>query len=1170
MAKRLVFATTWWAQKWKQALEDVDYANRLPRGRNYYASGRVLEVKFDPDTNAVHAVIQGSAYAPYEASIAFSRLPRTDVERLVAAIGERPDLCARLLQNTLDPEVAAICEHLGIELFPHSWRDMDMHCSCPDSAVPCKHLAAVYYAIVKTIDADPMWVFTIRGINLPEELKKAGLDLAQSTSITEPDLSAIAAGLSYAAPEKTNLDLAALPYYRLPELRTTLLRLVPDNGGKVRYRSVLAALYEKLQRAAQLLLDHEKSTEAWDKAKAMLRVSELTPQLVVDTENTHWKAQPQATRTLNKLGASCILGSAASFPPDEPANVSWRHLCSVVDLALHLAARGAVVPLLTRAGTGFRIRWLPALQDRMVAELVGAAALADTSSLVTLAENAQFAFTSMGRVLLLLEAVFAWLLDSAVTASTAVQQDPASAALYLRGDLALGEERTLRDVLAPLALSTHALSWTPVVILRTGRDREKITLNLGAQKKAGRSTRPTLYRDLQTQSSWAQERLAAAAVFSSLGNACPNVREVVRSGGKPSSIALEDLAPVLFDAVPALEFLGARVMLPQSLSRLLRPTLRAQISGSSTGQGMITAANLAKFSWQIALGDNAITAEEFAQLTAQAGKIVAWKDDFVYLDPKVLARIQAELDRKNDPSYLEKLRGVLSGQMDGIPVEISANLQERLAALTQQEDIAVPTDLQAHLRPYQERGYSWLVKNTRLGLGSLIADDMGLGKTLQVIALLLAMKHAGDFASGKVLAVVPTTLLVNWQREIARFAPALTVHIYHGPKRELEKDGSRSDITLTSYGTFRRDSSLLGRQAWRLLVIDEAQAAKNAGTALAQALRDFATPQVVAMSGTPVENNLLEYWSLFSIVQPGLLGSADDFRKNLALPIESDHDPEALAAFHKLTAPFMLRRLKTDKNIIADLPDKVVRDTFVRLTPEQAALYQHNLEKLLTKIADAEAEGDKAHRAAMVLKLLTSLKQICNSPSQFEKTTVAAPDSGKAQLLLDLLQEARQNHRKVLVFTQYREMGERLQNWIAADSGIRPDFLHGGVTPKERVAMVDRFQNDPSVPVLLISLKAGGTGLNLTAASIVIHYDLWWNPAVENQATDRAYRIGQKQNVQVYRLICAGTFEEKINEILQKKQELSDLTVATGEAWVGDLPAAELKNLFGLTQKDNG
>ena len=654
-----------------------------------------------------------------------------------------------------------------------------------------------------------------------------------------------------------------------------------------------------------------------------------------------------------------------------------------------------------------------------------------------------------------------------------------------------------------------------------------------------------------------------------LTSACPELAEVLKSQGKPFSMVPEDLKPFLFEARPALELLGAQVLLPKRLRKIFRPQLTAEISGtakSSAGR-FLTKEMLADFSWKVSIGSRELTEAEALQLFEKKGEIVQLDDEYVWLDPAEIEAIEKRLKQKRKPGYLERLRGALTGEIEGAGVQVSGDIMEKLREISREKEIPVPDDIRAELRPYQKRGYSWLMKNFRLGLGSLIADDMGLGKTLQVITALDELKHEGELKTGKVIAVVPATLLTNWVREIRKFAPNLTAEIYHGSDRKLGDPDKRPDVLLTTYGTLRRDSEQLSKLPWRVMVMDEAQAVKNTGTGAYAAASSFPADRVIAMTGTPVENRLMEYWSIFSIVQPGLLGTASDFRENFSVPIENEHDPRAAEAFRKLVAPFMLRRMKTDKAIISDLPDCIVQDVMTTLLPEQAYLYQEALTRNLDAISRAEANSrDKqVKRRALVLKLITELKQICNSPSQYNKQWSETPDSAKAETLFELLDECRENGRKVLVFTQYREMGELLQGWIAKKTGRKPEFLHGGVSVARRAVMVDDFQNNPDSHILLVSLKAGGTGLNLTAASVVIHYDLWWNPAVESQASDRAWRIGQQRDVLVYRFVTEGTFEERINEMLTEKRRITDLAVSSGENWVGDMSTSELRALFSLS-----
>ena len=750
----------------------------------------------------------------------------------------------------------------------------------------------------------------------------------------------------------------------------------------------------------------------------------------------------------------------------------------------------------------------------------------------------------------------------------------------------------------------NSYPWRPVLTVRTHSDGIKINYgilgrevdpaqievlesvedSLFDEETSSRTTtlstkRPVMLKRLLKEDRYKDERFAAVSVLKTLTSAYPALSRIEETNGSPVTLERNELKKFLFDAAPVLTLLGVAVMLPERLKNLLKPRLVAHMD-AGTGKSFLGKDAFSRFDWRVAVGDREITQQELEELVKHAGEIVQLGDDFVYLEPNELARLAETVDKQPQPTYLEKMRAALMGdyEKNGQQAEVfvSAEIRQRLKTLTEVTDIAPPENLNATLRPYQARGFAWLMKNLRLGIGALIADDMGLGKTLQVIATLLQLKNDGELNKTKALVVVPTTLMTNWQREIAKFAPELSVGVYHGSNRVLpEAVKDLPDVTLTTYGLMRRETEKLAGYKWRLLVLDEAQAVKNAASGQSVAAKSIKATQTIAMTGTPVENRLSEYWSILETVQPRLLGSLKDFTETFATPIETDHSEAAAEAFRRLTAPFMLRRLKSDKSIIADLPERNTIDQFTNLTAEQAALYSKVLEEHMAKLKklDAKAAADptgndaKTARRGQVLRLITSMKQICNSPSQYLKTEAATPDSGKAAALFDILGRCREASRKVLIFTQYREMGERLQTWIEKATGERPDFLHGGVSVKARQDMVDRFQTDRSVHSMIISLKAGGTGLNLTAASCIVHYDLWWNPAVEAQATDRAYRIGQRRDVLVYRFVTAGTFEERINEMLTEKQSLADLTVTTGETWIGDLSSSELQSLFSLDPK---
>jgi SNF2 family DNA or RNA helicase len=477
------------------------------------------------------------------------------------------------------------------------------------------------------------------------------------------------------------------------------------------------------------------------------------------------------------------------------------------------------------------------------------------------------------------------------------------------------------------------------------------------------------------------------------------------------------------------------------------------------------------------------------------------------------------------------------------------------------EPIATPAGFDGELRPYQQRGTGWLAFLGRLGLGACLADDMGLGKTAQLIATLLA-----DPVEGSTLVVCPVSVLGNWERELARFAPSLDVQTHHGAGRDKAAlDGH--DVVLTTYSLVTRDVTELAAIDWGRLVLDEAQQIKNPGAAQTKAVGQLRARRRIALTGTPVENRLSELWSIMQVLNPGLLGSARSFRERFALPIERDHDAEATELLRRATGPFVLRRLKTDRSIITDLPDKIETVDRCPLTREQATLYQAVVDDLLAS-AD-EAEG--IDRRGIVLAGLLRLKQVCNHPAHFQADgSPLHGRSGKLTRAEELLEEILEEGDKVLCFTQFRAWGELLAPYLQRRFGTEALWLHGGVRRPARDEMVRSFEDPEGPQLFLISLKAGGTGLNLTAASHVIHLDRWWNPAVEDQATDRAYRIGQRRTVQVHKLVTLGTVEERIDEMITRKRELAQRVVGTGEAWLTELSTDELRDLIALRPGDVG
>jgi SNF2 family DNA or RNA helicase len=559
------------------------------------------------------------------------------------------------------------------------------------------------------------------------------------------------------------------------------------------------------------------------------------------------------------------------------------------------------------------------------------------------------------------------------------------------------------------------------------------------------------------------------------------------------------------------------------------------------------------------------------------------RGQWVMLQPEEIEAAIAfwEKKRLQDQMMLRDALGMALGgthEVGGLPlhgVQASGWLDELLKQLQEGEslrELSPPRGLTGQLRPYQVRGYSWLAFLRRWGLGACLADDMGLGKTIQAIALLLQEREQAQAEDGvaPALVICPTSVVGNWRREIMRFGPTLRVMVHHGSDRARGEDfvaeAQAHDVIISTYGLARRDVDDLGQVSWSAVILDEAQNIKNPHARQTQAVRSLPAANRVALTGTPVENRLSELWSIMQFLNPGFLGSQSSFRQAFALPIERYQDEAATERLKGLVGPFILRRVKTDPTVIQDLPDKLEMKVYCNLTAEQATLYEAVVKESLERMAAADEDG--IQRRGVVLGALTRLKQVCNHPAQFLGDGSPLPArSGKLDRLGEMLEEALAVSDRALVFTQFAQMGHMLQAYLRSLFGVEVLFLHGGTLQKQRDRLVARFQEERDAPVFILSLKAGGTGLNLTAANHVFHFDRWWNPAVENQATDRAFRIGQTRDVQVHKFICAGTLEERIDELIESKKALAESIVGAEEDWLTELSTDELRDLMILRRE---
>jgi SNF2 family DNA or RNA helicase len=674
----------------------------------------------------------------------------------------------------------------------------------------------------------------------------------------------------------------------------------------------------------------------------------------------------------------------------------------------------------------------------------------------------------------------------------------------------------------------------------------------------------------------------------------PEMESALRMA-KPVAMELtaEGAYRFLKEAAPLLEQSEFGVLVPpwwKKPALRLGVKLKAAPKSNGNNRSFIGLEGICAYQWEIALGDEKLSLDDFRKLARLKVPLVQVRGQWVELKKEEIDAALAFFAKRQTDGEMtaaEVLRiglGVDAAQV-GLPV-VGIDAKGWLGDLINGEEkltaIKTPDNFNGKLRPYQERGLSWLSFLNNLALGACLADDMGLGKTIQLLALLLAERANGnDGNNGKngkngnenekkrfapTLLICPMSVVGNWQREAERFAPALRVAVHHGAARlsggAFAKTARNCDLMITTYALAARDEKLLGTVKWGRVCLDEAQNIKNSAAKQTKAICGLKAERRIALTGTPVENRLSELWSIMEFLNPGLLGAASDFRARFANPIERYRNEERAAILKRLTGPFILRRLKTDKRIIQDLPDKIEMKTFCNLTKEQASLYKAVVDDMMKKIS----ESDGIQRKGLILSTMLKLKQVCNHPAHFlQDRSSLEGRSGKLARLEEMLEEILAEGDRALCFTQFAEMGQMLKEYLQQRSGQEVLFLHGATPKHARDEMVARFQGQNGPSIFLLSLKAGGTGLNLTAANQVIHFDRWWNPAVENQATDRAFRIGQQKNVQVRKFVCIGTLEERIDQMIEQKKELAERIVGTGEAWLTELSTAQIRELVALS-----
>lgn len=1237
--KRKTYGNTWWGQAWIEALERID-SNRLARGKSYANQGRVKNIKIS--NGNVSASVKGSYYDSYSIKISLEKFTKDEIKRIKEIIAQSPSIAVELGMGHLPETLLALIEKEKMTLLPKRWRDLKSGCSCPDSANPCKHLAAVYYLLANEIDKDPFILFNLKGIETSELTKLSGIEVQSQTVKINPIQDKFIE-LEKLEPKEIAVNIDdfdfSFPKYDIKPL----LSLLPDNPpfyNEGNFKTFVENIYKVVPQQLSYIIPEINEEPALLKNEFQIEFvkDEYSPRsifklkIVLDKDNfnedkqkiideitknhllnykkasfyDYDKIPPKFNndkailpvlnqkskkyeiteeKAISPLEAKTVLNyflnSTVNLDTDR-ASGSFVFLNTLSSMALGLIKANLYLPELVQEEdqNTFTIKYIPLVNSNQIQSQL------DKLKQIMPVDicHSDKKFLSNNGITDLLSLFITHIVKRILRNQDGPPKDkiiPVFAYDYLFRANNFAEKNIAQSIsnwLERLYISKKDIS--PLVRIESSSGESfKIFVDIVNRKnsldpiiqykelfkksKAKKTQQPQEFFSLpadRVRTEVANQLIIAGEYFREL-------KDIVDTKGETApAISIQKISEIFLKTADIFNVLGIEIIFPKELKKLAFPHLQAKAKlkkYNETGESYLNLHEMLDFSYEIALGNESIPLKDFRKLVKETEGLIKYKDQYVLLKPEEMQNI---LNKLKEPipemtSSMQALYTAVTGEINGIKFEADDALKRVLDDFTKVEEVAVPENLNATLRPYQERGFMWLYSNSRKNFGSCMADDMGLGKTIQVITLLLQHKNENK-KSKPSLVICPTTLIGNWEKECHKFAPSLNLNIYHGTERQL--DLKNIDVLITSYGIFRRDFKKFSAKNWNLLVIDEAQNIKNSETAQTKAVKSLKADNYIAMTGTPVENRLTELWNIFDFINKGYMGSLTQFKTELASPIEKYKDKEVVEKLKKATSPFILRRLKTDKSIISDLPDKISFDEYCYLTKEQAAVYQNIVEDIMKQVENS----DNIQRKGLIFKLITSLKQICNHPAHFaKKGIIESESSGKSAKIISILENILENREKALIFTQYKEMGDILQEIIKKELKEEAIFFHGGVTRKKRDEMVNSFQNDRKTRLMIISLKAGGTGLNLTEASNVIHYDLWWNPAVENQATDRAYRIGQDKNVIVHRLITLGTFEEKIDEIIKSKKELADLTVSTGESWITEMSNKDLRDIFTLYKK---
>jgi len=1206
----------WWGREWLTVIENLN-EDRVNDDENYSNPFKITDFKYQ--NGKIIAKIGENRNSSYITELALEPFTEQELKILADILASSSlingDLALGKLPTILNTELL----ENGINLFPISWEDIKSKCNCPSPINPCVHQSELFYMIGSELDKDPSLLLKLRGVpesflNSESQAEKRTLaslieNILEEGTVSEPlslklrktgDHEDLSLNADNVVVQRSQRDYNQ-PLNNLEFDSRLWLSLLSDNPSfdtASNFKIFLRDLYNSAALKADTLYKPVHKNKADGDKKAKIRDWQ-------QFDDSEISFNAKATSYESLFDFSVDLRDLLKCSLNQDLNLVSPRLAFtllLIQTAIYIIKLGLYSPeLLFKNEQVFQIRYIPIFNNASLSQRLNFLKTLYPEDLI---KNSQPNNDAEGSSDFLKSCLMNELLSFLVTVLLkkltrnlkVLGMTPLKTAFLTNAEFipsSYADEAVAKslsnwlarfyiqgDEIKPLIRLEEHVADIKQIECKDGHEDDKNAEEAIHQQCLEANFK--LYVDITNTSKFPSEIVSLESFTVRVQEQCPNVyrqlnliqeyvpeiKQILATEGKAApTLDISLVSSLLANAKNILSVLGVNILVPRALQKILKPKLTVKVnSSSSQSNNAFLIEQALSFSYEIALGDSKISLSEFKKLVKSSSGLVKFNNDYVMFNPKEIASLfkRALEALPQIETVLDALHYGLAGKVNGLDFSSDAVIDNLIKSINKTEtEISLPKNLEATLRPYQERGFEWLYINYQNRLGSCLADDMGLGKTLQVLTLLLKIRQENAeravYGQPPSLVICPTSLIGNWFKESSKFTPDLKVAVHHGSKRNLDYGGM--DLVITSYGILRLDIAKFSEREWNLLIIDEAQNIKNHETKQARAIKALKAKNYIAMSGTPVENNLSELWSIFDFINPRYLRSIKDFTNEYSIPIEKYRDQEKIAQLKRVTSPFLLRRLKTDKSIIQDLPEKIINEQFVYLTKEQIALYQSVVNSALEQIAASEG----IERKGKIFKLITSLKQLCNHPSNYTKQEDYDFNlSGKAIKLIDILREILISREKALIFTQYTEMGDILLKMIQSELGSEALFYQGSLDRKRKDEMVEEFQNGYTKKIMIISLKAGGTGLNLTAANHVIHYDLWWNPAVENQATDRAFRIGQKKNVMVHRLISMGTFEEKINDLLKAKQQLADLSVSVGENWITEMSNEELRGVFGL------